>query len=396
VSFFDQPLRVTRFKLVHAVWRRQRMDLLPGVAPVSLVLARTENTVVGLTDVRGYPNGFAFLLRVRWSLVADPDEQPPWPFPDWGSPDPLDAEPLPDALLRFGVQFADGRTVTNLNMYPFVPEDLPPDQPVLVEGGGVGSEGGRLGHGAFWTWSWPCSPAATGAAGLRVCLAGTRHPREPGRGRRRAGPRRSRGRGAVLRLGGPAMRPRELAWPCPNVVPGMAPVAAILARTDHTVVAVTGIRAYPTGLGFTLNLRLRSLHPREQRGFWPFPELGRHRGPPWSGEVLRLTIEFADGRSVNNLDAAPSDPGVPAFEQPMLSSGPGTGLLGSGSSSDRWGWDMDYRVRPLPPPGPLAFVCVWPERGVPPSRLEVDGAAVLGAAEAAVTLWDNDPYCSAD
>jgi hypothetical protein len=150
VSFFDQPLRVTRFKLVHARWRRQRMDVLPGVAPVSLVLARTEDTVVGLTDVRGYPNGFAFLLRIRWGLVADPDEQPPWPFPDWGSPDPLEDEPLPDALLRFGVQFADGRKVTNLDMYPFVPEGLPPDQPVLVEGGGVGSEGGRLGRGALW------------------------------------------------------------------------------------------------------------------------------------------------------------------------------------------------------------------------------------------------------
>jgi hypothetical protein len=86
VSFFDQPLRVTRFKLVHAQWRRQRMELLPGVAPVSLVLARTDDTVVGLTDVRGYPNGFAFVLRVRWGLVADPDEQPPWPFPDWGVP----------------------------------------------------------------------------------------------------------------------------------------------------------------------------------------------------------------------------------------------------------------------------------------------------------------------
>jgi hypothetical protein len=149
VSFFDQPVRVTRFKLVHAVWRRQRMDVLPGVAPVSLLLARTEDTVVGLTDVRGYPAGFVFVLRVRWGHVAVPDEQPPWPFPDWGNPDPLDDE-LPDAVLRFGVQFADGRKATNLDMFPFVPEDLPADQPVLVEGGGVGSEGGRLGLGAFW------------------------------------------------------------------------------------------------------------------------------------------------------------------------------------------------------------------------------------------------------
>jgi hypothetical protein len=70
--------------------------------------------------------------------------------PGLGGPDPLEDEPLPDALLRFGVQFADGRRVTNLDQYPFVPEGLPPDQPVLVEGGGVGSEGGRLGRGALW------------------------------------------------------------------------------------------------------------------------------------------------------------------------------------------------------------------------------------------------------
>jgi hypothetical protein len=142
VSFFDQPLRVTRFKLVHAVWRRQRMDVLPGVAPVSLLLARTDNTVVALpkekpgcwtrgrafaqvrhgsniqlllhslvTDVRGYPDGFVFLLRLRWGLVADPYEQPPWPFPDWGSPDPLEDEPLPDTLLRFG-EIQDGERQT--------------------------------------------------------------------------------------------------------------------------------------------------------------------------------------------------------------------------------------------------------------------------------------------
>ena len=33
------------------------------------------------------------------------------------------------------------------------------------------------------------------------------------------------------------------------------------------MVAVTGIRAYPAGFGFTLNLRLRNLDPRERRGF---------------------------------------------------------------------------------------------------------------------------------
>jgi hypothetical protein len=112
--------------------------------------------------------------------------------------------------------------------------------------------------------------------------------------------------------------------------------------------------------------------------------------------VLRLTIQFADGRSVTNLDPAPRDREVPAFEQPMLSRGSGTGQVGSGSSADRWAFDMDYRARPLPPPGPLAFICEWPARGIPSSRVEVDGATILRAAEAAVRLWPDDPYCSAD
>jgi hypothetical protein len=34
--------------------------------------------------------------------------------------------------------------------------------------------------------------------------------------------------------------------------------------------------------------------------------------------------------------------------------------------------------------------------GIPPSHLEVDGTAVLRAAETAVRLWVDDPFCSAD
>ena len=181
------------------------------------------------------------------------------------------------------------------------------------------------------------------------------------------------------------MSRRELPWPCPNVVPGMAPVAVMLARTEETVVAVTGIRAYPAGFGFTLHLRLRDTRHRQGRE-WPFHELGPHRGPPWPEEVLRLTVQFPDGRSVSILDAPTGDPPDP--DQPMLSSGPGTG-----GGVDGWSFDMEYRVRPLPPPGPLAFICAWPGRGIPTSRTEVDGGAIGAAAHAAATLWPNDPYC---
>jgi hypothetical protein len=142
----------------------------------------------------------------------------------------------------------------------------------------------------------------------------------------------------------------------------MAPVAAVLARTEETVVAVTGIRAYPAGFGFTLALRLRNLPPRERRAFWPFEEFSHRRGRE-RDDGLRLTIEFAEGRSVSNLDAPIVGADAPGPARPMLSSGPGTSMAASGPFRDRWIWDMDYRVRPLPPPGPLAFVCTWPERG---------------------------------
>ena len=152
---------------------------------------------------------------------------------------------------------------------------------------------------------------------------------------------------------GRVVSPRELSWPCPNVVPGLAPVAAILARTEETVVAVTGIRAYPAGFGFTLHLRLRDIPRRQGREFWPFHELGPHRGPPWPDEVLRLTVQFADGRSVSILDEPTGE--APDPDRPMISSGPGTG-----------------------------------------GGMEVNGGAIHAAADTAVTLWSDDPYCSDD
>jgi hypothetical protein len=94
---------------------------------------------------------------------------------------------------------------------------------------------------------------------------------------------------------------------------------------------------------------------------------------PWPDEVLRLTVQFADGRSVSTLDTPTGE--APDPDRPMISSGPGTG-----GGVDGWSFDMDYRLRALPPPGPLAFICTWPGRGIPTSRMEVDGGAIRAAA----------------
>jgi hypothetical protein len=42
---------------------------------------------------------------------------------------------------------------------------------------------------------------------------------------------------------------------------------------------------------------------------WPFPEFADHRGRALAvGSLLRLAIEFADGRSVTNFNHPPSGP----------------------------------------------------------------------------------------
>ena len=176
VSFFDQPASVTRFKVVHAVWRRQRMEVLPGVAPVALLLARTDNTVVGLTDVRGYPAGFGFTLNLRLRSIDPRERRGFWPFPEFAY---HRGRALPaDAILRLTIEFADGRSVTNFNP-PTVGSDAPdPDRPMLSCGPGPA---GKLMAGPL-TWT----------IGFGPCPRGGRWPSfapGPGEGSHRRGSR---------------------------------------------------------------------------------------------------------------------------------------------------------------------------------------------------------------
>lgn len=65
--------------------------------------------------------------------------------------------------------------------------------------------------------------------------------------------------------------------------------------------ALAGIHAYPTGFGFLLSLRLRNITAATPQP-WPFPSCAGRSLDPLPDDVLRVGVQFADGRSATNLD----------------------------------------------------------------------------------------------
>jgi hypothetical protein len=178
-----------------------------------------------------------------------------------------------------------------------------------------------------------------------------------------------------------AVSPPPWLGPPHNVLPGIAPVELVIARTDETIVALAGIHAYPAGFGFTLCLRLRNVSAREEQQFPYLLDRIPFEGDPLPDELLRFGVQFADGRKATNLDRPSYDPEHEP-DHPVLSQHGG----GGGGSA----WDMEHWVWPLPPPGPFAFVCEWPARGIAEARVEIDAGSILEAAGRAWTFWPDD------
>ena len=166
----------------------------------------------------------------------------------------------------------------------------------------------------------------------------------------------------------------------------IVPVELILTRTPQRAIGLTGIRAYPTGFGCTLHLRLREVIPGEQSTFGAFGMFGDQIDPAgeFADYYLRFGVGFADGRKATNLDYSRDLDEVPAPDPPTL-------RLVRWEGYDRLAWEVDVWVYGLPPPGPLAFVVEWPARGIPESRVEIDADLVLEAARRAVPIWPDPP-----
>jgi hypothetical protein len=162
---------------------------------------------------------------------------------------------------------------------------------------------------------------------------------------------------------------RHHLWEPPEAeLPGIVPIDILqLGRTDDVAVAITGMSAFSTGFEIFMTARLRPEH---------------HGHPRERMRSFHLGLQLSDGRKVFG------SPGGPPPAQAAEPAGPVLRpYLGGGSPRSHffrwWAW-------PLPPSGPLEFVCEWPMFGITETRTGLDAQLILTAARRSIRLWPED------
>lgn len=163
----------------------------------------------------------------------------------------------------------------------------------------------------------------------------------------------------------------EWLGPPDNVLGVAVPLVVLLAKTDELAVVVAHPTAYPTGFEFRLQVRARAADHELD----PFEYHPHRRG---GEDAFRFGLQFADGRKATTVGRPLARPDEPP-EPPRL--------IMRGGSGGGTRWDHGYWVWGLPTPGPLAFVCSWPAKGLAETWVEVDAQPLLAAAARAEELW---------
>jgi hypothetical protein len=170
----------------------------------------------------------------------------------------------------------------------------------------------------------------------------------------------------------PAVEPEPPAphrpWDLPQAeLPAIVPIQTlVLGHTERVAVAVTGLSAFAEGFEVFVTTRIRPPGAAGDRESMP------DRGA--AGRSFRFGLLLSDGSKVigeHGHDAEPTGPVLRAFMS-------GGGLR---SHFSRW-W-----ARPLPPAGPLEFVCEWAALGVAETRAVIDAQLILDAAGRSTRLW---------
>jgi hypothetical protein len=100
----------------------------------------------------------------------------------------------------------------------------------------------------------------------------------------------------------------------------------------------------------------------------------------WRGvdRAAEISLQLSDGTKV--IGDRPHDRSEPTG--PILRSAGGGGTANR-QIAQWWAW-------PLPPPGPLEFICQWPTFGIAETRAIIDAQLIIDAARRSVRLWPED------
>jgi hypothetical protein len=143
----------------------------------------------------------------------------------------------------------------------------------------------------------------------------------------------------------------------------------LLARSEQAEVWVDYLDAYPEG--FELEIRASTsvaYHELARDGERGPDVFGRHwpiageRGDVLPPQLLRIGVQFADGRTATNIGEHDHPVGGPVM-LPLRGGGR------SGGAESRF--HQGYWISPLPPPGPVGVVCEWPAVEIPVARQEI-------------------------
>jgi hypothetical protein len=176
----------------------------------------------------------------------------------------------------------------------------------------------------------------------------------------------------------PAPPRRHHPWEPPEAeFPGIVPIdTLVLARTGQVAVAVTGLSAFSAGVEIFLTARIR---PSADRPEEHLP--GGPRDLAASRRSFRFGLQFSDGTKaaggtggLGGKRARDTEPTGPVLY-------PFAGGGGPHSFVSRW-WSW-----PLPPAGPVEFVCEWPAFDIAESRAGIDAQLILDAARRSIQLW---------
>jgi hypothetical protein len=159
----------------------------------------------------------------------------------------------------------------------------------------------------------------------------------------------------------------------------VVPLRLKLSWTSHTVIIVDRFLAFTTGISFHLSIWVPLSDEMDVRGLGLLDAPVEWRVAARRGEVpdqlLQFGVEFSDGtRRYGHHGGLLADHGL----GPLLDMDGGS--YGATSSDTRW------VIAPLPPAGPMTFLCAWPIRGVSPVRASIDTNVFLTAASRAEPL----------